>query len=121
MSQSLNTASPYLHSKKRSRTIAVPVASVASKSVAAPVMSVEVETPTYLEVPDFQRVAIIGDYASGVLFTCLIFALIFLEKIAPTILNVDKIITLSSFKLVLVSCRCGVNRLEKTPGAYTGG
>uniref|UniRef100_A0AAQ4RKX2 AMP deaminase n=1 Tax=Gasterosteus aculeatus aculeatus TaxID=481459 RepID=A0AAQ4RKX2_GASAC len=26
----------------------------------------QVDTPTYLEVPDFQRVAIIGDYASGV-------------------------------------------------------
>ncbi|XP_061912902.1 AMP deaminase 1 [Entelurus aequoreus] len=35
-----------------------------TKVSAAP--TVEVDTPTYLEVPDFQRVAIIGDYASGV-------------------------------------------------------
>lgn len=48
------------HSKKRSRTMNVPGA--------AHVAPVEVDTPTYLEVPDFQRVAIIGDYASGVPF-----------------------------------------------------
>uniref|UniRef100_A0A671XZ95 AMP deaminase n=1 Tax=Sparus aurata TaxID=8175 RepID=A0A671XZ95_SPAAU len=66
MAHHLHTSDNAEKRKKRSRTIAVPVASVASKSVAAPVMSVEVETPTYLEVPDFQRVAIIGDYASGV-------------------------------------------------------
>lgn len=48
-----------------SRTLAVPVAS--SKTTAAPVVAVEVDTPTYLEVPDFQRVAILGDYASGVM------------------------------------------------------
>lgn len=55
------------HSKRhhRSRTLAVPVAS--SKVTAAPVVAVEVDTPTYLEVPHFQRVAIIGDYASGVI------------------------------------------------------
>ncbi|XP_061656584.1 AMP deaminase 1 [Syngnathoides biaculeatus] len=39
--------------------------SAAQKTV-APAGSVEVDAPTYLEVPDFQRVAIIGDYASGV-------------------------------------------------------
>lgn len=37
-----------------------------SGKAAVPVVSVEVDTPTYLEVPDFQRVAIIGDYAAGV-------------------------------------------------------
>lgn len=40
----------------------------ASQAAATPVVSVEVDTPTYLEVPDFQRVAVIGDYAAGVLF-----------------------------------------------------
>ncbi|KAG8002883.1 AMP deaminase 1 [Nibea albiflora] len=49
---------------QRCRTITVPVAT--AKATTAPVVSVEVDTPTYLEVPDFQRVAIIGDYASGV-------------------------------------------------------
>lgn len=54
------------HSKRlqRSRTLAVPMAT--SKSPSAPVVEIEVDTPTYLEVPDFQRVAILGDYASGV-------------------------------------------------------
>lgn len=52
---------------QRSRTLAVPVAS--SKASAAPVVAVEVDTPTYLEVPDFQRVAILGDYASGVMIS----------------------------------------------------
>lgn len=41
---------------------------MAVPAAAAPVVSVEVDTPNYLEVPDFQRVAIIGDYASGVPF-----------------------------------------------------
>lgn len=50
----------------RSRTVAVPT--ISTQAAAAPVVQVEVDTPTYLEVPDFQRVAIIGDYASGVLF-----------------------------------------------------
>jgi len=49
---------------QRSRTMAVPTAG--PKPDTAPVVSVEVDTPTYLEVPDFQRVAIIGDYAAGV-------------------------------------------------------
>lgn len=56
----------------RSRTITVPTAAV--KVAAAPVVSVEVDTPTYLEVPDFQRVAIVGDYAAGVLFIFLLFS-----------------------------------------------
>uniref|UniRef100_A0A8C5CIU6 AMP deaminase n=1 Tax=Gadus morhua TaxID=8049 RepID=A0A8C5CIU6_GADMO len=51
--------------RQRCRTMGVPVACSSLSSV-APVVDVEVETPTYLEVPDFQRVAIIGDYASGV-------------------------------------------------------
>lgn len=51
---------------QRSRTMAVPNGSI--QAVATPVAPVEEEKPTYLEVPDFQRVAIIGDYASGVLF-----------------------------------------------------
>lgn len=51
---------------QRSRTIAVP--SVSIQAAAAPAAPVEVDKPTYLEVPEFQRVAIIGDYASGVLF-----------------------------------------------------
>ncbi|KAE8293150.1 AMP deaminase 1 [Larimichthys crocea] len=63
------TTIPYLCSFtvrgiQRCRTLTVPVAS--AKATIAPVVSVEVDTPTYLEVPDFQRVAIIGDYASGV-------------------------------------------------------
>nr|XP_061802353.1 AMP deaminase 1 isoform X2 [Nerophis lumbriciformis] len=37
-----------------------------AQTSAANVVSTQVDTPTYLEVPDFQRVAIIGDYASGV-------------------------------------------------------
>lgn len=53
---------------QRSRTIALP--SAGPKAFAAPVAPVEVDTPTYLEVPDFQRVAILGDYASGVLCLC---------------------------------------------------
>uniref|UniRef100_A0A668A6G8 AMP deaminase n=1 Tax=Myripristis murdjan TaxID=586833 RepID=A0A668A6G8_9TELE len=36
------------------------------KATPAAIEHWEVDTPTYLEVPDFQRVAIIGDYASGV-------------------------------------------------------
>ena len=39
-----------------------------ARKVLAPVAEVLMDTPTYLEVPDFQRVAIIGDYASGVLY-----------------------------------------------------
>lgn len=49
---------------QRCRTMVVPNGSV--QAAATPVAQVE-EKPTYLEVPDFQRVAIIGDYASGVL------------------------------------------------------
>lgn len=54
------------HSKRlqRSHTMAVPTASC--KSTAPPGHKVTLDTPTYLEVPDFQRVAILGDYASGV-------------------------------------------------------
>lgn len=66
-SQSTEVLSHILtHSKRlqRSRTLAVPMAT--SKSPAAPVVEIQVDTPTYLEVPDFQRVAILGDYASGV-------------------------------------------------------
>lgn len=44
--------------------MAVPMAT--SKSSAPPVLEVTMDPPTYLEVPDFQRVAILGDYASGV-------------------------------------------------------
>lgn len=51
---------------QQSRMIALPTLS--AKAAAAPAASVEVDKPTYLEVPEFQRVAIIGDYASGVLF-----------------------------------------------------
>ncbi|KAM6929723.1 AMP deaminase 1 isoform 2-T2 [Lycodopsis pacificus] len=51
--------------RQRCRTMAVPVTAT-HVSAAASVVSVEVDTPTYLEVPDFQRVAVIGDYASGV-------------------------------------------------------
>ena len=55
-----------VHSKRHQHchTMSLPAAS--GKVGGATVVSVEVETPTYLEVPDFQRVAIIGDYASGV-------------------------------------------------------
>lgn len=48
---------------QRSRTLVVP-----TQAAAAPAAPVEVDKPTYLEVPEFQRVAIIGDCASGVLF-----------------------------------------------------
>ncbi|TXL72485.1 hypothetical protein D9O29_23345, partial [Pantoea vagans] len=48
----------------RSRTMAMPTGTAQASAV--PLISVAVDTPTYLEVPDFQRVAIIGDYASGV-------------------------------------------------------
>ncbi|KAM4570670.1 AMP deaminase 1 [Fundulus diaphanus] len=47
----------------RSRTVVFPGA---PQVAAGSVVSVEVDTPTYLEVPDFQRVAVIGDYAAGV-------------------------------------------------------
>lgn len=50
---------------QRCRTTVVP--SVSMQAAVAPVVQVEEDRPTYLEVPDFQRVAIIGDYASGVL------------------------------------------------------
>lgn len=51
---------------QRSRTtVMVPNGSI--RAAATSVAQVEEEKPTYLEVPDFQRVAIIGDYASGVL------------------------------------------------------
>lgn len=54
--------------------MAVPMTAArkAAERKAAPVVSVEVATPTYLEVPEFQRVAIIGDYASGVLLSTLL-------------------------------------------------
>lgn len=45
--------------------MAIPMASSKS-AVLPPVLEVTMDTPTYLEVPDFQRVAIMGDYASGV-------------------------------------------------------
>lgn len=50
---------------QRCRTMVVPNGSI--QAAATPVVQVKEEKPTYLEVPDFQRVAIIGDYASGVL------------------------------------------------------
>lgn len=53
-----------IHSKKHQRTLTVVKGST---QATAPVMKLEVDTPAYLEVPEFQRVAIIGDYASGVL------------------------------------------------------
>uniref|UniRef100_A0A8C6P0I4 AMP deaminase n=1 Tax=Nothobranchius furzeri TaxID=105023 RepID=A0A8C6P0I4_NOTFU len=43
---------------QRFRTGAIPAA--------GPQVEVEVDAPTYLEVPEFQRVAVIGDYAAGV-------------------------------------------------------
>ncbi|XP_028264751.1 AMP deaminase 1 isoform X2 [Parambassis ranga] len=49
---------------QRCRTMVVPT--VAKEKAAAHVETVEVDMPTYLEVPDFQRVATIGDYAAGV-------------------------------------------------------
>lgn len=51
---------------QQSRTIAVPA--VSAQAAVAPAAVVEVDKPTYLEVPEFQRVTITGDYASGVLF-----------------------------------------------------
>ena len=61
-----------LCSKKRQqkcRTITLPSSmSDQDRKVLAPVVDVLLDIPTYLEVPDFQRVAIIGDYASGVLY-----------------------------------------------------
>lgn len=55
------------HSKRHQRSCTLAVSVPSSKTAAAPVVAVEVDAPTYLEVPDFQRVAIIGDYASGVM------------------------------------------------------
>lgn len=51
---------------QRCRTMVVPT--VSTQAAATPVVTVEADSSTYLEVPDFQRVAIIGDYASGVFF-----------------------------------------------------
>ncbi|KAL1021123.1 hypothetical protein UPYG_G00009100 [Umbra pygmaea] len=49
------------------RTMTLPSSmSDQTKKMLSPVAEVVLDTPTYLEVPDFQRVAIIGDYASGV-------------------------------------------------------
>jgi len=63
MAHHLHTDDDVAKRKKRSRAIlSVPVAA----SQQGPHHEVEVDTPIYLEVPDFQRVAIIGDYASGV-------------------------------------------------------
>ncbi|XP_005941695.1 AMP deaminase 1 isoform X1 [Haplochromis burtoni] len=63
MAHHLHTDDDEQKRKKRSRTMAVPTG---ASQAAATVVSVEVDTPTYLEVPDFQRVAVIGDYAAGV-------------------------------------------------------
>lgn len=59
-----------IHRKKRVNRciIAVPLAAA---QAATTVVEVEVDTPTYLEVPDFQRVAILGDIAAGVSFVFL--------------------------------------------------
>nr|XP_046221411.1 AMP deaminase 1-like isoform X1 [Oncorhynchus gorbuscha] len=52
---------------QKCRTMTLPQSmSDQARKVLAPVAEVLMDTPTYLEVPDFQRVAIIGDYASGV-------------------------------------------------------
>lgn len=56
------------NSKRFQRSHATAIPTLSAKPATAPAASVEVDKPTYLEVPDFQRVAIIGDYASGVLF-----------------------------------------------------
>ncbi|XP_076015424.1 AMP deaminase 1-like isoform X2 [Genypterus blacodes] len=48
--------------KKRSKRCLLAMSN--AKATATPI--VEVDRPIYLEVPDFQRVAILGDYASGV-------------------------------------------------------
>uniref|UniRef100_A0A8C5HYZ3 AMP deaminase n=1 Tax=Gouania willdenowi TaxID=441366 RepID=A0A8C5HYZ3_GOUWI len=62
MAHHLHTDDDAQKRKKHCRTMAVST----STRQAAHVTSVEVDTPTYLEVPDFQRVGIIGDYAAGV-------------------------------------------------------
>ncbi|XP_068615193.1 AMP deaminase 1-like isoform X2 [Brachionichthys hirsutus] len=64
MAQHLHTEDDVEKRKRHQRSckLAVPV----TAATVAPVVSVDVDTPNYLEVPDFQRVAIIGDYASGV-------------------------------------------------------
>uniref|UniRef100_A0A7N6B317 AMP deaminase n=1 Tax=Anabas testudineus TaxID=64144 RepID=A0A7N6B317_ANATE len=50
----------------RCTAMAMPMPRAALEVTVAPVESVEVDRPLYLEVPDFQRVAIVGDYAAGV-------------------------------------------------------
>lgn len=50
--------SPPIQRKRLQRCLGV------AQATAAP----EEDRPTYLEVPDFQRVAILGDYAAGVRF-----------------------------------------------------
>lgn len=55
------------NSKRFQRSHAAAIPTLSAKAATAPAASAEVDKPTYLEVPDFQRVAIIGDYASGVL------------------------------------------------------
>ncbi|KAM9856177.1 AMP deaminase 1 [Aulostomus maculatus] len=65
MAKHLHTDDDAEKRKRRYRTMGVPAAA-AQHASDSPVVSMQVDTPTYLEVPDFQRVAIIGDYASGV-------------------------------------------------------
>lgn len=55
-----------VNSKRFQQIHATVVPAVFAQAPAAPAAPVEVDRPTYLEVPEFQRVAIIGDYASGV-------------------------------------------------------
>uniref|UniRef100_A0A4W6CE54 AMP deaminase n=1 Tax=Lates calcarifer TaxID=8187 RepID=A0A4W6CE54_LATCA len=66
MAHHLHTEDDAQKRKKHTRSCHLALSKGTAQAAAAPVLSVEVDTPTYLEVPDFQRVAIIGDYASGV-------------------------------------------------------
>uniref|UniRef100_A0AAQ5Z7V3 AMP deaminase n=1 Tax=Amphiprion ocellaris TaxID=80972 RepID=A0AAQ5Z7V3_AMPOC len=52
--------------RKRHQRCRTTAKAAAGSQAAATSVPVEVDMPTYLEVPDFQRVAIIGDYAAGV-------------------------------------------------------
>ncbi|XP_029361995.1 AMP deaminase 1 isoform X1 [Echeneis naucrates] len=66
MAHHLHTEDDAEKRKRLQRNCNMALPAGAAQAAASQVMTVKVETPTYLEVPDFQRVAIIGDYASGV-------------------------------------------------------
>ncbi|XP_034029236.1 AMP deaminase 1 isoform X2 [Thalassophryne amazonica] len=67
MAHHLHTDDNMEKRKKRCQRLwTMAVSAAAVQAASAPVEVVAADKPTYLEVPDFQRVAIIGDYAAGV-------------------------------------------------------